>query len=75
MSLAAPTVHKNLSHISPVPWWSGLESTNSLEEFISTLEGSTRICRLEEKKTVKIEALKLEGSARVFYQGCTELQT
>ena len=38
MSLGAPTVHKDLSLISLIPRWLGMGSTNSLEEFISTLE-------------------------------------
>jgi len=75
MSLGALTVHKDLSLISLVPRWSGSESTNSLEEFISTLKTSARIGRWEEKGTMEIAALKLDGSAQVFYQGCTELQT
>jgi len=75
MSLGAPTVHKDLSLISLIPRWSGSASTNSLEEFISTLEASARIGRWEPKDAVEIAALKLEISARVFYQGCTELHT
>jgi len=75
MSLGTPTIHKDLSLISLVPKWSGSDSANSLEEFISTLEASARIGRWEEKDTVQIAALKLEGSARVFYQGCTELHS
>ena len=74
MSLGTPTVHNDLSLISLIPKWSGSDSTNSLEEFISTLEASARIGRWEPKDTVEI-ALKLEGSARLFYQGCTELHT
>ena len=74
MSLEAPTIHKYFSLISLIPRWSASESTNSLEEFISTLEASARIGRWEPKDTVEI-ALKLEGSARLFYQGCTELHT
>ena len=38
MSLGAPTVHKNLSLVALILRWSGSDSTNSLEEFISTLE-------------------------------------
>ena len=75
MSLGAPIVHKDLSLISLVPRWSGLESTNSLEEFISTLEVSKRIGRWEPKNTLEIAALKLEGSAGVFRQGCAEHHT
>jgi hypothetical protein len=75
MSLGPPTVHKDLSLISLIPKWSGSESANSLEEFISTLETSARIGRWEQTDTVDIAALRLEGSTRVYYQGCTELHT
>jgi len=75
MSLGAPTVHKDISLISLIPTLSGSDSTNSLEEFISTLEASGRIGRWEPKVTVEIALLKLEGSAQEFYQGCTELHT
>jgi len=73
MSLGAPTIHKDLSLISLVQRWSASESTNSLEEFISTLEAFARIGRWEKEDTLEIATLKLEGSARLFYQGCTEL--
>jgi len=66
MSLGTPTVHKDLSLISLIPRWPGSDSTNSLE-FISTLEATVRIGRWEPKDTVEITALKLEGSARIFY--------
>jgi len=75
MSLGTPTVHKDLSLISLIPRWSGSDSTNSLQEFISTLEASARIGRWERKDTVEVAAVKSEGSARVFYQGCTEFHT
>jgi hypothetical protein len=74
-SLGAPTVHKDLTLVSLIPKWSGVESSNSLEEFTSTLEASARICRWDAKDTLEMAALKLEGSARVFYQGCTQLHT
>jgi hypothetical protein len=45
MSLGAPTVHKDLSLLSLIPKWSGAESSNSLEEFISTLEAFAWIGR------------------------------
>jgi hypothetical protein len=75
MSLGPPTVQKDLSLISLIPKWSGSESANYLEEFISTLETLARIGRKEQKDTVEIAALRLAGSARIFYQGCTELNT
>jgi len=75
MSLGAPTVDKDLSLISLLPRWSGPDSTNSLEKLILTPEASVRIGRWEPKDTVEIAALNLEGSDRVFYQGCTEIHT
>ena len=66
MSLGAPTVHKDLSLISLIPRWSGSDSTNSLEEFISTLEASARIGRWEPKDTVEIAALKLDDQLEYF---------
>ena len=66
MSLGAPTVQKDLSLISLIPRWSGSDSTNSLEEFILTLEVSAHIGRWELKDTVEIAALKLEESASVL---------
>ena len=73
MSLEARTVQKYLSLISLIPRWSGSEPTNSLEEFISSLEDSARIGRWEPKDTLEIAALKLEGCPGVFYQGCIEV--
>jgi len=52
MSLGAGTVHKDLSFISLIPRWSGSESTNVLEEFISTHKASARIGRWEPKDTL-----------------------
>jgi hypothetical protein len=66
MSLGAPTVHKDLSLLSLIPKCSGAESSNSLEEFVSTLEAFARIGRWDAKDTLEITALKLEGSARVL---------
>jgi hypothetical protein len=73
MSLGAPTVHKDLLLISLIPKWSGSETSKSLEEFFPTVEASARIGRWDAKDMLEIAALKLEGSARVFYQGCTQL--
>jgi len=62
MSLGTPTVHKDLSLILLIPKWSGSDSTNSLVEFISTLEASARIGKWEPENTVEIITLKLEAS-------------
>jgi hypothetical protein len=53
MSLGPPTVHKELSLISLIPKWSGSESANYLEEFISILETSAQIGRWERKDRLK----------------------
>jgi len=66
MSIGTQTVHKDLSLISLSPRWSGSDSTNSLEEFISTPEASARIRRWEPKDTVEIAALKLEDQLEYF---------
>jgi len=73
MSLGAPTVHKDLSLISLVPKWSGQDSTVTLEEFFESIEASARIGRWEQIDQIQIAALRLTGSARVFYQSCAEL--
>jgi hypothetical protein len=74
VSLGAPTVVKNLSLIALVPRCSGSESTNSLEEFISSVEAYARICLWEDQDKVEIAVLKLEVAARVFYQ-CVQSST
>ena len=68
MSLGAPTVHKDLSLISLVPKWSGQDFTVTLEEFFESIEASSRIGRWEQIDQIQIAALRLTGSARVFYQ-------
>jgi len=61
MSLEAPTIHKYFSLISLIPRWSASESTNSLEEFISTFEASARIGRREPKDTPE----NIESQAKI----------
>jgi hypothetical protein len=46
-------VHKELSLMAVIPKWPGLESTNSLEEFILTREASARIGRREQSDTTE----------------------
>jgi len=53
MFLGAPTIHKEISLIAHIPEWSGSDSTNSLEEFILTLEAPARIGRREPKNRLK----------------------
>jgi hypothetical protein len=70
MSLGAPTVHKDLSLISLVRKWLGSESTNFLEEFISTLEASARIDKWEPKDTLKLAASKVADHACSLFNLC-----
>ena len=73
MSIAMPTVHKDLSLIFLVPKWSGLESGVPLEELFSSSEGSALIGHWEQSDKIRIAALKLTGAAKLFYNGCPEL--
>jgi len=73
MSIGAPTVHKDLSLISLVPKWSGLDSGVTLEEFFASIESSAKIGRWQEDDQREIAVMRLAGSAKIFYQGCTEL--
>jgi len=38
-----PTVHKDLSLVSLVPKWSGLDSAVPIEEFFASIEGAAHI--------------------------------
>ena len=73
LSTAMPTVHKDLSLISLIPKWSGLEAGVPLEEFFSSIEGSAQIGRWEQSDKIRIAVLKLTGAAKLFYNGCPEL--
>jgi len=73
LSIAKPTVHKDLSLISLIPKRSGLESGFPLEEFFSSIEGSAQIGRWEQSDKIKTAVLTLTGAAKLFYNGCPEL--
>jgi hypothetical protein len=73
MSMGTPTAHKDLSLISLVPKWSGLESAVPLQEFFASIEGSAQIGRWEQADKLRIAVLKLTDSAKMFYNGCLEL--
>lgn len=66
-------VHRDLSLISLVPKWSGLDSAIPLEEFFSNIEGSARLGHWEETDKIRAATLRLTDSARTFYNGCPEL--
>jgi hypothetical protein len=73
MSMGTPTVHKGLSLISVIPKWSGSDSTVTLKEFFASIESSARIGNWQDNDQREIAVLRLTGSAKLFYQGCTKL--
>ena len=70
-----PTVYKDLSLISLVPKWSGLENGIPLEAFRTTVERSARVGFWDETDKLQIAALRLTDAARQFYNGCLELHS
>jgi hypothetical protein len=73
LATATLTDHKDLSLISLIPKWSGSESSISLEEFFSSIEGSARIGHWAVADCLQVAILKLVDSARTFYYSCPEL--
>ena len=67
------TVHKDLSLVSLVPKWSGLDSAVPIEEFFASIEGAAQIGKWEEPDQIRIAVLKLTDAARLFYNRCPEL--
>jgi len=51
------------------------ESSVSLEEFFASVESESRIGKWQDKNNFEIADLKLNDSAKHFYQGCLELHT
>ena len=56
-----------------IPKWTGSDPAVTLEDFLSSLEAAARIGHWQDSDKREIGALKLSGSAKTFYQGCTEL--
>jgi hypothetical protein len=73
MSIGEPTVNKDLSLISLVPKWSGLDSGVTLEEFFNSIEASAKIGRWQENDQREIAVMRLADSVKLFYQGYTKL--
>jgi hypothetical protein len=67
-----PRSSTSMSFITLVPKWTGFDSAVTLEEFLSSVEAAEGIGRWQDSDTREIAALKLSGSAKTFYQGCTE---
>jgi len=73
MSAGQPTLHKELSMIALIPKWSGTDSSVPLEDFLFSIVSSARIGRWTDADKWEIATLRLTDSARLFFQGCTEL--
>jgi len=73
MSVGAPTVHKDLSFVTLVPKWSGSDSSVTFEEFLSSTESAAKTGHWSGTDKREIAVLKLTDSAKLFYQGSTEL--
>jgi hypothetical protein len=66
LSAGAPKVHKDLSLIPLVPKWSSSERAVTPEEFISSMEFSAKIGRLQDSDCLQIATLKMTDRARSF---------
>jgi len=75
VSAGTPTIHKDLSLISLVLKWSGLENGILLEGFLTTVETSACIGFWDETDKLQIAALWLTDAARQFYNRCLELHS
>jgi hypothetical protein len=75
VSVGALAVHKDLSLISLVPKWLGLESGIPLEEFISSIEGAARVGFWEDSDRLQVTILRLTDAAKQFYNGCLEVHS
>jgi len=73
LSGGPPTVHKDLSSVSLIPKWSGLDSGVPIEEFLTSIEGAAYIGMWEESDQIRIAVLKLSNAAGLFHNGCPEL--
>jgi hypothetical protein len=75
ISAGKPTFYKDLSLISLIPKWSGSETGIPLEEFLSSIESSGRMCLWREADKLEIAILRLSEVAKQFYNGCLEMHT
>ena len=74
LATALPTVHKDISLISIVPKWSGVETDTPVEDFLASIEGTAKIDRWEGADCLRIVTLRLLDPARAFYTSNLELQ-
>jgi len=73
MSVGMPIFHKDLSLVTLVRKWSGSDSSITWEEFLSGIESVAKIGHWSDPNRWEIAVLKLMDSAKLFFQGCTEL--
>jgi hypothetical protein len=73
MSVGSPIVHKDLSLVTLLPKWSGSDASVTSEEFLSSVESAAKIRHWSDPDKLEIAVLKLTVSAKLFYQGRTEL--
>jgi hypothetical protein len=72
MLVGDPTLHKDVLDCLNTKM-DRVRFRSYLEEFLSSVEAAMRIRRWQDSDKREITALKLSGSAKMFYQGCTEL--
>jgi hypothetical protein len=75
MSVGHAVLHKDMSLITLVPKWDGSESAGNLEEFLTSVDTAARIGNWQDIDKTQVAALKLSGSAKMVYQGCSELRS
>jgi hypothetical protein len=73
MSVGAQILLKYMSLIALIPKWTGTDSAVTLEEFLFSVEAAARIGHWQDSDRREIADRKLAGSAKMLYQGCTEL--
>jgi hypothetical protein len=66
--------YKDLSLVSLVPKWSGIESAPPIQELFDTIEGSAAIGNWTPADMKQACALKLTVEARAFYSAMPELR-
>jgi hypothetical protein len=67
------TTAKDLSLVTLIPKWSGNTKSESLHEVLCTVESTAGIGKWFDEDMVRIAALKLTDTARVFFNATPEL--
>jgi hypothetical protein len=69
----ADPLHKDMSLITLIPKWTGSESDIAVDEFLASVESAAEIGRWQDDDMCVKAALKLAGTAKQLFQGCTDL--